>query len=435
MVHNPVSRIGRRDDGAVAIITVILISAVFVGLAALVVDLGMARDSRRQAQNAADASALAAGNVLYGSDGTLNITGAINAAKDYARTNYDVTSWTGCPDPSALSYRPEAITYNNTCISFDSATAPTTVRVMVPIRDVSTPFAGIWGVSTVPVSAVAEIGFDTGGLAKCGLCVIGPGLPPNEHNLKVGTIFESGGADVAFNGPLVSNNAQAGITVSGGGNIDLQGSMPSNGTFSPTPKVTQPAIVDPLAELKMPDYRGLTVHANTNTCPAAPGIYDHLSDCGGIAMGRGLYVVTGSANINGNIVANGVTLYFVCGTYLAPRACNVGDSGGSLNFVGSNTLTITAPAAGEANQGLAIVADRNNTATLSFRGSQTTQNTGTIYAKSGTLNVNGDSTVVISDSLVVVGDVTFSGTVGVFKSTYTQEKNVTVPPSNMHLSQ
>lgn len=448
MVH-ALSRLRRRDDGAVAILTILLTSVVFIALCALVVDLGMARDTRRQAQNAADASALAAGNVLYGSDGTLHIGDAVQAAKDYAATNYNVTNWTNCFDPAALAYRPDLIINNNTCISFgpnSDGSAPTKVRVKVPIRDVSTPFAGIWGRSSVPVSAVAQVGFDTDGKAKCGLCVIGPGLPPNEHNLKVGTITESGGADVAFNGVLMSNNiANAHITVYGGGNIDLQqGFLPPKVELSPTPNLAQAWIDDPLKGLAMPNYKyplepnysftSPPVHAVTNGCPAAPGFYKYLTDCGGTPMGRGLYVLTGSANINGPIVAMGVTLYFVCGTYSAPLPCSSGQQGGSLAFTGNNTLTITAPDAGEANAGLAIVSDRNNTATISFKGTAGTSNTGTIYAKSGTLDLRGGVDVAISNSLVVVGDVTASGSVGVFNSTYTLDKNVTVPPSNMHLS-
>ena len=88
--------------------------------------------------------------------------------------------------------------------------------------------------------------------------------------------------------------------------------------------------------------------------------------------------------------------------------------------------SITAPPAGQPNQGLAIVADRNNTGTFSFRGTQTTQNTGTIYAKSGTLDVRGNTAVLVPDSLVVVGDLTFSGTVPVFQSSYSSAKNVSV---------
>ena len=56
-------RRGPRDAGAAAIITVLLMSVVLIGLASIVVELGLARDTRRQAQNAADAAALAAGNV------------------------------------------------------------------------------------------------------------------------------------------------------------------------------------------------------------------------------------------------------------------------------------------------------------------------------------------------------------------------------------
>ena len=53
-----------RETGAAAIITVLLMSVVLIGLASIVVELGLARDTRRQAQNAADAAALAAGNAL-----------------------------------------------------------------------------------------------------------------------------------------------------------------------------------------------------------------------------------------------------------------------------------------------------------------------------------------------------------------------------------
>src|SRR5690242_3738920 len=51
------------DSGAVAIM-VALLTTVFVGLAALVVDHGLSADTQRRAQNAADASALAAAVVL-----------------------------------------------------------------------------------------------------------------------------------------------------------------------------------------------------------------------------------------------------------------------------------------------------------------------------------------------------------------------------------
>jgi Flp pilus assembly protein TadG len=432
MVHRPLSPLGRRDDGAVAILTILLTSVVFIGLCALVVDLGMARDTRRQAQNAADASVLAAGNVLYRSDGTLHVDDAVTAAKAYAAKNYNVTNWTNCFDPSALAYQPDLIDNNNTCISFGpDATKPTTVRVKVPIRAVSTPFAGIWGVSSVPVSAVAQIGFDTGGLAPCGLCVLGSGT----HSLQEGNITVNG-ASVAINGTLNANNAGGSITVTGDGmGIDLQGPLPAKGTYLPQPVlVNQPPIVDPLASLAMPDYTAfLPVHAITNACPGVPGIYDHLSACGG--MTPGLYVLTGVTGGNFGIVGSaGVTLDLVCSTSGVPRPCaTAGEVGGSLSFSGGGYLNITAPAATALNPGLVIVADRNNTATLAFGGNGAA-NSGTIYAARGTLQYNGNGALG-TNSLIVVNDFSFAGSPSAFVSSYTQDKNVTVPPSSMHLSQ
>ena len=84
MVHLRARVAGRRTDetGAVAVLVAVL-SLVLFGLAALVVDLGMARDTRRMAQNTADSAALAAGNVIY-LTGPANPSAAIAAAKEYA---------------------------------------------------------------------------------------------------------------------------------------------------------------------------------------------------------------------------------------------------------------------------------------------------------------------------------------------------------------
>ena len=62
-----IATLPRNDKGAVAVMTAVLAVLLF-GMAALVVDLGIARDNRRQAQNTADAAALAAANALYAKD-------------------------------------------------------------------------------------------------------------------------------------------------------------------------------------------------------------------------------------------------------------------------------------------------------------------------------------------------------------------------------
>src|SRR3954447_15226444 len=88
------------EEGAVAVLVGIL-AVVLFGLAALVVNLGLARDTRREAQNTADAAALAAANNLYLS-GPADTTAAINAAKQSAADNYGTTTseWASFPDPT-----------------------------------------------------------------------------------------------------------------------------------------------------------------------------------------------------------------------------------------------------------------------------------------------------------------------------------------------
>ena len=84
------TRVGRKhprdEQGAIAVLTALLM-VVLVLFAAIVVDLGNARDVRRQSQNAMDASSLAGANVLYPGTGVCSsgvepcITDAVAAAK------------------------------------------------------------------------------------------------------------------------------------------------------------------------------------------------------------------------------------------------------------------------------------------------------------------------------------------------------------------
>jgi Flp pilus assembly protein TadG len=442
MVHC-MRRLGRRDDGAVAIITALLSSMVFIGLCALVVNLGMARDTRRQAQNAADASALAAGNQIYLAGSAANFDTAIglavSAAKTYAFNNYGVTAsdWSNSCTGTSIGYVPPGGT---PCISFDSKADPKTIRVTIPVRQVATPFAGIWGTSQVPVSAMAEIQVSRGDASPCGLCVTGE----VDHTLNNGNIMVSG-AGVAFNGNVDTkkNGGITDITVSGG-SISVEHTITGSGSYSPTPRQNQPKIDDPLINLTMPDYSSLTAPASGNSCTGGPGIYAHLTENCSPAMRAGLYVLTGTTSVSGNsnsdIVANGVTLYFVCGTPSAPRACHSGgEVGGQLNFTGNGSLTITAPTTGPTAghpevAGLAIVADRNNTGVFDFKGNGANDSSGTIYAASGTLNYRGNGAGRTLYALVVAKDLTFNGNPAQFNSTYAKGNNVLMPVSGLHLS-
>src|SRR5947209_4613273 len=72
-----------RDEHGATIVFVAVVMIVILGMAALVVDVGSWFNTRREAQNAADAAALAGVQDLPGSAST-----AVNDAVSYGQTNY-----------------------------------------------------------------------------------------------------------------------------------------------------------------------------------------------------------------------------------------------------------------------------------------------------------------------------------------------------------
>jgi hypothetical protein len=436
------ARSRNSERGAVAVLVGIL-AVVLFGLAALVVNLGLARDTRREAQNAADAAALAAANNLYLS-GPADTTAAINAAKQSAADNYGTTTseWASCTDPT----RPagfSAIAGQTACISFDALPSPSEVRVVVPSRDVATPFASVFDVmgghaaNRVAVAALAQARLTPGGKASCGLCVIGPGT----HDIQNGNIAVDG-ADVYINGTTDAGPNGA-VIASSGGEIYLQGTKPSKGTFDPAPETNQPAIADPLSFLTLPPDMSALTAKTASACGTGsshgPGIYKSLGISGACTLQPGLYVVTGTNHLSGQevVTASGVTLYFTCqdSSTSTPnvRACNANESGGDLLMTGQSILNITAPTTGP-TAGLAIVSDRNNTAEMGWRGDGSLQSTGTIYLQNGTLNYRGNGAGLALDSLIVLGNLDFNGNPSQFKTMYSQSKNVQLPPGALYLS-
>jgi hypothetical protein len=414
-----------------------LLSLVLFTSAALVVDLGMARNTRLQAQATADAGALAAANVLY-VHGVPDTASAIAAVEAYAARNYRTTTadWDGCVDRN----RPvgfAAVPGQTDCVSFAGLPTPTEMRVVVPTRLVNTPFAGLLGVHDVRVSALAQAKVTAGGAAACGLCVIGAGL----HDIQNGNV-SVGGADIYFNG-TVDSRSNGSVVAAGGGQINLQGIKPSQGVWAPAPAQNQPAIADPLAFLTLPpNTTGLTAKTGSACglgATAGPGIYRSLNVSGTCTLQPGLYVVTGQNHLSGQEVLNapGVTLYFTCqstSTSLpSPRPCGSGEAGGDLVMSGQGVFNITAPLTGP-TAGLAVVADRNNTASFDWRGNGLLQTTGTIYLKSGTLKYRGNGAGLALDSLIVVGDLGFDGNPSAFTSVYTVSKNAQLPPGALYLS-
>jgi len=420
----------RNEEGAVAVLTAVL-AVVLFGLAALVVDLGVARDNRRQAQNTADAAALAAANALYGSTpDDLNAPGdleaAIAAAKEYAAANYGTTApeWAACTNPEAL-----AVKADTSCISFDKSPYPSNVLVQVPLRQQPTLFGGVVGYSGVSISAIAQARIAPGSGQICTFCV----LKPIEHDLGNGDLSVTGGniwmngdIDIGPNGSATSNVGslvgEDGSVYDDGGNAYVSGVIKNGTKFqNGQGKGGQPVVVDPLAATELPFALQEFLDPQDDPCTDGPGIYDSYTQSNTVCtMEPGLYVFTGDVKMAGNssssLVAEGVTMYFTCGSGTDPQPCVPGgDPGGGIDLSGNGNVTIAAPLKSTHPDvdpelyGFSIVYDRYNTALMQMTGNGSGSIDGTVYAVNATLDFRGNGGSLATSSMFVIGDITFSG--------------------------
>ena len=432
-----VRRLRSRDEGGAIAVVVAVSSVLLFVLAALVVDLGLARDTRRQSQNAADASALAAANRLY-SSGTLDLAAAADAAKSYASTNFSTTdsAWSGCTDTGHLA----VVSTASDCISFDDAAAPTRVRVVMPARRVDTPFGAIAGTSHVDVGSYAEAILASSSTAPCGLCLLGTGL----HDFGTTNLYATQ-TSVMMNGSLcakkdfqVSPSPPGTLSITGG--VKTTTGCKSSGV-TPYPVTTGTVVADPLASLALPVTAGMTIKNAVNPCggTGGPGIYSTFNAISGstCTLTAGLYVITGATHLTGihTINGTGVTLYLVCGTPTAITPCtsatsksfDMNDQNVHLNLTAATAATAT----NRAVPGVAILADRAWTGDISFQGGGgggVTQ--GAIYLKGGTVHYGGNSDGSVLDSMIVVDDFAGNGNSATLDVTNTGTNNPDAGPKS-----
>lgn len=443
MLTRPRSRVARDEQGAIAIMFALL-SVLLLLMAGLVVDLGLARDTARSSQNAADASALAGANVLYPSSGACTLDtapatapcflDAVKAAQDYATVNFDVTAadWNTCTD-TAQYYVP---TGQSPCISFtDDALGtgkpaqPTKVRVVVPVRTVKTLLGGLAGVSQIDLSRAARVALTPGTARSCGLCLLGTGV----SGLGNGDVIVTGGS-VHSNGTIDSGPNGVMRATPSPNSISVSGTCP--GHCDPVATTGVPTIADPyLNSITLPlDMTGLQV--KTDPCSQGPGKYAATgipnSTC---TLAPGLYVLTGVWGNQNNTVlrGTGVTIYGTCGTPATPTVCTAGQVGGSLNTKNGN-VQITAPTSGVL-QGFAIVYDRLNAADLNIQGNGNSAVTGAVYAPKAQLQFPGTSCVTITNGPVIVNDLYGNGNTGCVNLVSSIGASIPAPPSGANLDQ
>ncbi len=423
------SRTRRQEDrGAVAVLVAVLVTVLFI-VAAMVVDLGLARDTKRQSQNAADASALAAGNKLYTDAGTLDVDSAVNEAKAYALTNFDVplTAWNTCTDANKLTV-PSSST---DCISFDHATKPTKIRVKVPIRDVKTGLGVVAGVQNISIDSNARAALTPAMRVECSLCVLGSTLH-YVGNGDVSVITVTGGGGIHMNGSLSGQNNSNWTAPSG---ITIEGTWDADPNYNPPP-TSGPRIEDPFASKVLPTNFASLGAPKTDPCTQGPGIYNDAYEVSGTCtLSSGLYVFTNKLHLknNGNLLGTGVSLYFPCVTGTTPRACSSsGELGGEFDAK-NGEVKITAGASPISN--FVVAYDRNNTRPISLQGNGNSVLTGDVYAVRSLLDANGNSCHTVQSGSIIVNDIYLNGNPSCLKVANGNPAVYIRPPGDLHLDQ
>jgi hypothetical protein len=346
---------------------------VLIGFVGLAFDLGIARNTRRQMQNAADAAAIAAAQAL--GDG-----GDYNTAAQQAAAQNGFTSG----QSTRMSYYPVSITTATPSGGSYSGNAEAIEVTLSQLQQ--TYFLRVLGINSLAVTSSAV------GLAKSGTACI-YSLDPASS----GAFSMNGNITVSSScGILVDSTSSSGLSVNGNINVSdtftgVVGNYSSNGNvaFTPLPIANMPAFGDPLAGLAEPTVPTCTQAATnkagslsvTTAQTISQGVYPSgvsvSGNFGTVTFNGGTWGNAISTNGNGSIVLNP-------GQYQ-----NGGGSGNSLSVNGNTTVTMNA---GQYTFcGPVYLNGNTSTATLS---------PGFYY---GGISINGNQAVAFNPGLYILG--------------------------------
>lgn len=418
--HNSRHNSGHNSERGVVVLAVAMFMVIFVATAALVVDIGYAKQVRRHAQNTADAAALAAAQELDGTSAAL--TQAVTTAKAWAHKNdpeLTAGSWVGCKDSDALSVTPDL---SNECISFSSDRL--TVRVALPPRRQPVAFGAVVGSEGIVISASAhatkQMSNPSNAVAgPCGLCSIG-------SHLQIGgdaTIEVTNGEIQANSLTANSNDSHRGISPAplrwyyNNWSNWGRNAQPAPATFDSFYSPLSAPVPNPFAD-KDVSYAGLVIdrsnisHNNgvTNNLIQPNRIYTQGININGgtVNLAPGHYYIRGQLRVQNNATLNGhgVTLVFVCES-------KCGNGIGHFEFGQNSTVNITAPTSGPYT-GMAIMFDpdgQNGTASQ-MRGKVTLE--GAVYNKNAGIHISDSNSVIRSWTMVSGGILDINGSPKVY---------------------
>jgi Flp pilus assembly protein TadG len=427
-----------------------ILAPVLVGIVGLVVDAGLLMAAHRQAQNGADAAAVAAAMDLY--RGSTSSTALATANSFLADNGLGVTLALNAGASNALNIPPQSGGYAGLANYVEAVVAVNVQTLLIQV------LPGVNQTNQITARAVA--GWETVGAGE-GAVVLdptaAPGLAVKSNNSRLivnGTVVvNSQGSGVDQYGNAVQGSyAQPAVATSGpntvpapivatqlqvvGGVDTIDNIRAYDPAFGPTnfydPSNAErpvfaraPIAPDPLASLPVPStsngvknvyykYLGGGAWTTANSAQTVkltdkdqgvvfnPGIYDSISitNNASASFNPGIYVLQGSKGnaaltINGTptVTGNGVMFY---------------NPGNGISINGSQiTFTPYSNGPNDPFTGLVIYQDRSNGSTMSVAGNSNQLNlTGTVYAKTAQVDLAGTGKF---NAQFIVGSMQISG--------------------------
>ncbi len=409
-------RFGSNKDGAV-LAYVAFAAPMFLGMAALAIDLGVWHAHKRGIQTMADSAAIAASLELRrGGNGQTAATfdaeanGFNSAAGDTIEFRSPPTTGDYAGDTEAV----EIIVHRN--VETFAASMVFAEQASVTARAVArsaTLDSCVWGLDTtsgdsVTVSGNTTVDLNCGVFSNADLSVNGSGGGGNNGNSgNNGNNGNSGNSGNNGNSGNGGNNAVAALSAT-----EIKAAGTVSGMASGTYKDGVSTFPDPLAALPEPavggcDHTNYVVSGNPDVLN--PGVY-----CGGlrinstdsVVLNPGLYVLNGGAmriNGQGEITDNGggVT-FFITGS----------GNGDAITVSGQADFSVTAPI-DDTDDGIPGVLffqdDDDPDLSHSFTGGSDLYFEGILYFPNQDISFSGGSSAAPSNSIFIAQNVTFAG--------------------------
>jgi len=404
-----------RGERGQFLVLFVLALVVMLGFVALTIDVGLAFQERRNAQNGADAAALAAAEDLRDGKGTAV---AVATAQSYLAAH-------GYQSPD------DTVTINIPPASGNHAGDPSYVEVMVQTEEppvFRAPLTSmIW---TINGRAVAT--FELGEGANAAILTL------NETACKSFDASGTASLTINNNGGIVANSScDPSVYRNGSGIISAEGGIyfyedgggykeTGSGSFVPTPEALPNRIEDPLAGLVPPDFTTLgkspdsggpaanprLQKISSGTTTLRPGVYYgglEIGSSANVTLQAGTYVMAGGGfKIGGSAIVNGngITVY----NSFDPQKPTGYGACATITLVGSSSYNLVAPTS-DPYKDVLFWQDRACTNTMSFNGNGDNVG-GVIYLPTGQVDLSGSaglgSIQIIADTVSVSGTGTMS---------------------------